>query len=274
MFNVINYKLFKMKKLLFGILTIASINISFSQNTDRHYFRMHYVDVTGNVGEFIKANREYFKPLAIDAVKENTWAGWTMLRSVTESSKFIFVHHFSNSEQVANIHNNFGLIFNNKRAKELDLTAPDWSKFSMSSDKSYEIWERNGQVGDGKNTNFFIINNFKFNNKKKFIENNRLWGSLVVKPQLEKTKGLSWGCATILSSSSGEDGKMKSFNGMSWDGYNSLSEILNNFSYNEDNSWDNKYFKTFMKEIKDKDLTKFANAKHSEIYELIDSSFN
>ena len=140
--------------------------------------------------------------------------------------------------------------------------------------QSYEIWERNGQVGDGKNTNFFIINHFKFNNKKKFIENNRLWGSLVVKPQLEKTKGLSWGCATILSSSSGEDGKMKSFNGMSWDGYNSLNEILNNFSYNEDNSWDNKYFKTFMKEIKDKDLTKFANAKHSEIYELIDSSFN
>ena len=60
-----------MKKLLFVILTIAFINVSFSQDTDRHYFRMHYVDVTGNVGEFIKANREYFKPLAIDAVKEN-----------------------------------------------------------------------------------------------------------------------------------------------------------------------------------------------------------
>ena len=107
MFGFINYKLFKMKKLLFVILTIAFINVSFSQDTDRHYFRMHYVEVTGNVGEFIKANREYFKPLAIDAVKENTWAGWTMLRSVTESSRFIFVHHFSNSEQVAKTHNHY-----------------------------------------------------------------------------------------------------------------------------------------------------------------------
>ena len=125
-----------MKKLLLGILTIAFINTSFSQETDHYYFRMHYVTVTGNVGEFIKANREYFKPLAIDAVKKNKWAGWSMLRSVTESSKFIFVHHFSSSAQLANVHNNFGEIFDRNTAKKMGLSAPDWSKFTMSSEIS------------------------------------------------------------------------------------------------------------------------------------------
>ena len=80
-----------MKKILFAFLTFAIVNSSFGQNTDRFYFRMHYVNVTGDVGVFIKANKEYFKPLAIEAMKQNKWAGWSMLRSVNESSKFIFV---------------------------------------------------------------------------------------------------------------------------------------------------------------------------------------
>ena len=92
-----NHKLFEMKKILFAILTFAILNSSFGQNTDRFYFRMHYVNVTGDAGAFIKANKEYFKPLAIEAMKQNKWAGWSMLRSVNESSKFIFVHHFSGS---------------------------------------------------------------------------------------------------------------------------------------------------------------------------------
>jgi len=111
-----------MKKILIVLLTIASINTSFSQDTESYYFRMHYINVTGNVGEFIKANREYFKPLAIDAVKKNKWAGWSMLRSVTESSKFIFVHHFSSSKQLANVHNNSGEIFDGNTAKKMGLT--------------------------------------------------------------------------------------------------------------------------------------------------------
>ena len=268
-----NHKLFEMKKILFAILTFAIVNSSFGQNTDRFYFRMHYVNVTGDAGAFIKANKEYFKPLAIEAMKQNKWAGWSMLRSVNESSKFIFVHHFSGSSQLANVHNNFGEVFDNKTAKKLGLTAPDWSKFSMSSDTPYEIWESNGQAGDGADSNFYILNHFKFTNRKKFIENNRLWGRLVVEPQLEEKKGVSWGCATILSSSSWEDGKMKSFNGMSWDGFKSLDEILDTYSYSEGELMNNKYFKGFQQEIKDKDLTEFAHAKQSEIYELIDSSF-
>ena len=263
-----------MKKILIVILTIASINTSFSQDTERYYFRMHYVNVTGNVGEFIKANSEYFKPLAIDAVKKNKWTGWSMLRSVTESSKFIFVHHFSSSKQLASVHNNLGEIFDGNTAKKMGLTAPDWSKFTMSSDTPYEIWERNAQVGDGKNTNFYVINNYTFNNKKKFIDNNRLWGKFFVEPQLEEMKGLSWGCATILSSYTEEQGKIKSFNGMSWDGFSSLEQILNFSSYNEGAVQDNKHYNAFLEEIKDEDITDFASAKQSGIYEVIDSSFN
>ena len=52
---------------------------------------------------------------------------------------------------------------------------------------------------DDEPSKFFILNHFKFKNKKKFIENNRLWGKMVVKPQLKDRNGFSWGCATILS---------------------------------------------------------------------------
>ena len=69
-------------------------------------------------------------------------------------------------------------------------------------------------------------------------------------------------------------GKIKSFNGMSWDGFSSLEQILNFSSYNEGAVQDNKYYNAFLEEIKDEDITDFASAKQSGIYELIDSSFN
>ena len=48
-----------MKKL---IIVFLLLHLStHSQENDKYYFRMHYLDVSGNVGAFIKANKEYFK---------------------------------------------------------------------------------------------------------------------------------------------------------------------------------------------------------------------
>lgn len=261
-----------MKKL---IIVFLLLHLStHSQENDKYYFRMHYLDVSGNVGAFIKANKEYFKLLAKEDVKNGKWAGWSMLRSIREPSKFIFVHHFNSSKQLENIYTNGGL-FSSETAKKLGLKNPDWSKWSWKVFKPYEIWERNGFVVDDEPSKFFILNHFKFKNKKKFIENNRLWGKMVVKPQLKDRNGFSWGCATILSYGEWDNGSWKSYNGMSWDGFGSLSEIIDGWSYNENETIDDsaKYWKAFSDAIKKNDLGDVMIAKQSEIYEHIDSTW-
>ena len=261
-----------MKQLIL-ILSFFTLSL-YSQDNSNYYFRMHYLEVSGNIGEFIQANKGYFKALAKEGVTQGKWAGWSMLRSVREPSKFIFVHHFNSSTQLEDVYLNGG-IFSQEVGKKLGLTPPDWSKWSMKVYKPYEIWERNGSVVGKQPSKFFVLNHFKFNDKKKFIENNRTWGNLVVKPQLKKRNGLSWGCATNLSYGKWEDGKWKSYNGMSWDGFGSLAEIIDGWSYNEGKipMYMTKYFKAFGEEIQKNDLGDAMTAKVSELYEHIDSTW-
>ena len=84
-----------MKKLLFVYFTLFLFRSSFAQENEIFLMRFHEMEVTGNQGEFIAANKNYFKPLAEQAIKDDKWAGWQMLRSVTEPNKYIFIHYFN-----------------------------------------------------------------------------------------------------------------------------------------------------------------------------------
>ena len=83
---------------------------------------------------------------------------------------------------------------------------------------------------------------------------------MVVKPQLDEVDGLNWAFGIKLMDNHSEDGKMASFNGISFDGFDSLNSLMKANSYNE-NSTPNKLIEKFSKEVQKRELNDFASAR-------------
>ena len=108
---------------------------------------------------------------------------------------------------------------------------------------------------------------------EKFIENNKLWGEMVVKPQLDDVDGLNWAFGIKLMDNHWEDGKMASFNGISFDGFDSLNSLMKANSYNE-NPTPNKLIEKFSKEVQKRELNDFASARKTSVWKVIDNTWN
>ena len=255
-----------MKKLL--LLFFLNVSILFAQENEPYILRFHYMEVSSGQNEFINANKTYFKKLAEQAVKDKKWAGWDMMQSVIDPNQFLFIHHYNSPEQYENAKN----IFSGEVAKKLGLKTPDWSSWQAIG-KPFEFWQIISNAIGETNSNYFIKNEFKSTNGQKFIENNKLWGEMVVKPQLDDVDGLNWAFGIKLMDNHWEDGKMASFNGISFDGFDSLNSLMKANSYNE-NSTPNKLIEKFSKEVQKRELNDFASARKTSVWKVIDNTWN
>ena len=84
-----------MKKILLILILIIPLLNTQAQEDDPYLIRMDVLKIEGNTGAFIQANKDYYKLLAIQAVKDGKWAGWAMFRSFSERNVFVFFHHLS-----------------------------------------------------------------------------------------------------------------------------------------------------------------------------------
>jgi hypothetical protein len=262
-----------MKKILLILILIIPFLNNIAQDQNPYLIRMHVIEIEGNTNAFIQANKDYYKPLAVQAVKDGKWAGWAMFRSFSQGNVFVFFHHYSSPEQYAK----GGSIWGSDIAKKLGLEAPDTSKWTWKSSNGNNLWQVNATVLDEEPSNYMIFNKFKFSypDKQKFIENNRAWGELVVKPRLKEVKGLNWAVATLITSSSYKDQESTMFNGISFDGFDSMEQILHQRSYKENGGMAvNPNFQNFQKYVNENELTGFNTAVESSIYEAIDSSWD
>ena len=260
-----------MKKLF--LLLFLSINFQFivAQGEEPYLINFHYIEVTGNTNEFIAANKNYFKPLAKQAIKDGKWVGWDMLQSVTNGNKFLFIHHYNSPKQLENAKN----IFSGEIAKKLGLKSPNWDSFQMNgSSTPQEIWQIVSNALGNTKTKYWVKNEFVFTDRQKFIENNKLWGEMVVTPQLDEIKGLNWACGIKLTSGDWEDGKMSSYNGISFDGFDSLEIILKNRAYNTESNEPNIYYEKFAKEVEKRKLNNFASKVNNSIWRVVDNTWD
>ena len=255
-----------MKKLL--ILFFLNFSLLFAQENEPYILRFHYMKVSSGQNEFIKTNKTYFKKLAEQAVKDKKWAGWDMMQLVSDPNQFLFIHHFNSPEQYESAKD----IFSQEVAKKLGLITPDWSKWKATA-KPFEFWQIISNAIGKTNSNYFIKNEFKFTDGQKFVENNKLWGEIVVTPQLDEVKGLNWAFGIKLMENYWEDGKMLSFNGISFDGFDSLNSLMKTNSYNE-NPTSNKLVEKFLKEIRKKELNDFASARKTSVWKVIDNTWD
>lgn len=81
-----------------------------------------------------------------------------------------------------------------------------------------------------------------------------------------------WTFEIKLTSGEWEDGKMSSFNGKSFDGYDTLEAILKNRAHSSKLSEPNKYFEKFSNEVNRKELNNFTITVKNSVMRLIDNT--
>ena len=261
-----------MKKILFFFYTLFICSFSYAQENQIFLMRFHEMEVTGDQNEFFSANKNYFKPLAKQAIEDKKWAGWDMLQSVTESNKYIFIHYFSSPKQ----YEKFNGAFDSDVVEKLGLKSPNWDAFEWKTTAPMEIYQIVSVANGDSKSNYWVKNDFKFNNRQKFIDNNKLWGELVVKKMQRSVKGMNWGFGINLTSDHFENGEAVSFNGISFDGVYSLQELLTNRAHKENpesNESFNKIYQKFINEIQKKELGNFSTAKKTSIWKVIDTTW-
>lgn len=256
-----------MKKFFTYLLFVISISV-YSQS-EIPVARLHYINVEGNIGNFIDAQKNYFKAIALDAVKNEKWVGWACMQSVENPNQFLFVHHFKSLKQLEEFNPN--QVFSTQNAKSLGLWQPDWNSFiSNGFIKPQIIFQKIEGINDGR-SEFFYVNMFRFNDRQKFIGNNSLYGKEVIKPQT-KTSVNNWGYGVVLSNQNWISGEAKSYNGISFDGFRTLESALNAAAYNA-NSTTNKYNQNFSKKAQENELTNAYHEINRTLWRVVDDSW-
>ena len=82
-----------------------------------------------------------------------------MLQSVTESNKYIFIHYFNSPKQ----YESFKGAFSPEVAKKLGLEPPKWDSFDWKTTAPQEIYQVLMAMGGNSRSNYWIKNDFKFN---------------------------------------------------------------------------------------------------------------
>ena len=260
-----------MKKLI--ILIVLFIGAFGFAQEGPYLIRTHEIRVEGNVAAFIDAQKTYYKAIAKDAVDRGKWAGWVCFQSVTDPNNFVFLHHFNSPEQLEKL--NPMDIWSNEIPKRLGLSQPDSSSYSADGTfASQHIYQIAGSILSDDTSNYFYMNLFKASNGSKFSGNNELWGKEVIKPQLgEGDNPNNWAYGFRLTNPNWNQNEgMLSFNGISFDGFKSLSSILNNAAYNPD-AKPNKYQQNFNEKATKMDVADGFQEIHRTLYRVIDDTW-
>ena len=259
-----------MKKILFLLTLILSL-VTYAQDGP-YLVRTHEIRVEGNVIAYINAQKTYFKKIAQEAVKTGKWAGWACFQSLTDPNNFVFMHHFNNPEQLENL-NSMGMWTD--IPKKLGLWQPDSSTYTVNATyTSQHVYQIVGSVLSGSPSNYFYLNLFKASNSTKFAGNNELWGNEVVKPQLGKGNNPNnWAYGFRLTNSNWNQNEgMVTYNGISFDGYESLSSILRSSAYDAD-AKPSKYQENFNRKAVQTKVSDGFQEIHRTLYRVIDDTW-
>lgn len=260
-----------MKKLLLVLTLLLGLSV-FAQDGP-YLIRAHEIRVEGNVAEFIDAQKTYYKAIATDAVSKGKWAGWACFQSVTDPNNFVFLHHFNSPEQLENL--NPMDIWSNEIPKRLGLWQPNSSSYTVDGTfASQHIYQIAGMILSDDPSNYFYVNLFKANDGSKFAGNNELWGKEVIKPQLGKGDNPNnWAYGFRLTNPNWiQNEGMATYNGISFDGFESLSSILNNAAYDA-NAKPSKYQENFNKKAAQMKVADGFQEIHRTLYRVIDDTW-
>ncbi len=256
-----------MKKLIFILFGIICLNAALAQD-EPYLIQMHYVEVEGDVESWINYELEYNRKLAKLAVDDGKWDGWQMWQSRNNYNQFIFFHHFKNPSQYEE------LIWDwtdEKNAKRIGLKEPETPEIINWKGDRLELFQITSMALSGTQSEYFIINEYSTPNPMIFVKNNELWGEMMVEPKLEQNPGMNFAAGIKLL----YDGTNEvNYNGISFDGFSSLTALIENQAYSEEWNNSNGELQTFIKAANEAELSNFADNKKSSVWQVLGSTWD
>ena len=251
-----------MKK-IFIVIFFYSFSLV-AQENNVWLFQMHEMEVSGNVNEFVKDQKEFYMKLASHGVKKGEWAGWSCFRSITSPNKFIFIHHFNSVKQRVNPQ-----IWTQSNVDELGLKWPENTNYTAKTTKPIYIYQAINSVQEqDEPSKFWRLNYHKFQNLQNYIKLQNSWGDMVVKKSQKNIKAMNWGFGIVRSN---EDGDI--YNGISFDGYDSLDQMLESQLYIPNQEGDPNVAKWWNK-IQKEDFAGSIKDGKRELFRVVAETFN
>jgi len=168
-------------------------------------------------------------------------------------------------------------VFSSEVAEKLGLESPKWDSFDWKTTAPQDIYQVFSVAGGNSQSNYWVKNDYKFNDRQKFIDNHKLFAEIVVKQIQKDMEGYNHGAAINLTFEKYENGEMLSYNGVSFDGAASLEQLLTNRAYKENQetnkTWQ-KIGKKFTEEVEKKGASDLHTAKKTTIWRLVDEAWN
>jgi len=258
-----------MKNLLFIFSLLLGLSVHAQDGP--YLVRAHEIRVEGNVATYIDAQKTYFKKIAQEAVDTGKWAGWACFQSITDPNNFVFMHHFNSPEQLENLNS---ISMWTDTPKKLGLRQLDSSAYTVNASyTSQHVYQIVGSILSGSPSNYVYVNLFKASNVLKFARNNDLWGKEVIKPQLgEGNNPNNWAYGFRLTNPIWQNEGMVSYNGISFDGYESLSSVLKSEAFDAD-AMPSKYQENFNKKAAQMEVADGFQEIHRTLYRVIDDTW-
>ena len=258
-----------MKKYFFIIIISLSTLVTFAQD-DPYLLRMHYVELEGDIQSWINYELEYNKKLAKLAVDDGKWDGWQMWQSQSNYNQFIFFHHFKNPTQFEKFPG--WEILNDENAKRIGLKKPETPNVNSKGNKPMELFQITSTALSGTQSEYFVINEYSTSSPLIFVNNNELWGEMMVTPKLEQNPGMNFAAGIKLLSDNTDE---INYNGISFDGFSSLTSLIESQAYFE-GKWDNPNgeLQAFIKAANEAKLSNFAENKRSSFWKVIGSTWD
>lgn len=210
-----------MKKILL-IFTLLFATESFAQE-NVWLLRFHIIDVKGNTGDFIKDQNEFYSKLAKVALDEGQWAGWQCLQSISMPNRFLFIHHFSSTEQLANAN-----IWSAENVAKTGLNPPAGDSYTTETNNPMYIYQIQKTSFDSEQSTHWRINWHGFSDAAAYKKINDSWGDMVVNKIQKDVKAANWAYARLISNQNVKNGESQIYNGVSFDGYASMKDMLDN----------------------------------------------
>lgn len=213
--------------------------------------------------EFIELETKYWSQVAKAAIEKGDMLGWSLWRKVgvtdPEAPNYVFVNNYESAEKA-----DPSKVWTEENLAKMGKS-PDQINTNSFTTVPFDCWMKLEAMIQGE-YKYALVNYAKPESRTGFIEENKeLWMPLHQKNIDNKTNGMtSWGLmSTIIPG-----GKNAKFSCLTWDGFNTMADVLNYMSYqspspNSSGPWAEVMEKTKMSEIMPDGF------EYSIVYELV-----
>ena len=208
-----------------SLLLIASMILTLSAFSQVAYLQYRHVPADQE-DKFVERETKHWSKVAQAAIDQGHLAGWSLWRKIDvtnpDAPNFVFVNSYDSFDKM-----DPSKVWSEENLKKMGVNPDDVETNSFTTVmSSYYMQVEDMVLGNYK---YAIVNYAKPTSRTGFIEENKnLWKPLHEKNISNGTNGMtSWGVMSVVSPT----GKQSKFSCLTWDGFNSLADLMKYLAY-------------------------------------------